>query len=165
MEGGPGTPPAEALGTATEPLQRPPSPAEPGKPDGAAPSQEGQCQRQRFLRAAYICNQSPEDSGPEKGALQCLVRACEAQGARLSTMRFGELDFKETTMLEAFYNAGEAGIPFTPSHVPFLSASLALGSSQRRRLLPILAPLTLLTRTGPFGEETVGRGSIVPFYK
>ncbi|XP_054570871.1 mitogen-activated protein kinase kinase kinase 15 [Eptesicus fuscus] len=105
MESGPGTPPAEALGTATEPLQRPPSPAEPGKPDGAAPSQEGQCQQQRFLRAAYICNQSPEDSGPEEGALQCLVRACEAQGALLSTMRFGELDFEETTMLEAFYNA------------------------------------------------------------
>nr|KAF6320605.1 mitogen-activated protein kinase kinase kinase 15 [Pipistrellus kuhlii] len=102
MESGHGPPPAGALGAAIEPLGRPPSPEEPGKPDGAAPSQESP--EQRFLRAAYIWNRSPEDSGHEAGALQCLVRACEAQGARLSTLRFGELDCQEN-MLEAFYNA------------------------------------------------------------
>uniref|UniRef100_A0A8C4XX23 mitogen-activated protein kinase kinase kinase n=1 Tax=Gopherus evgoodei TaxID=1825980 RepID=A0A8C4XX23_9SAUR len=45
---------------------------------------------------------------PEAGALQCLGRACEAQGAQLTTVNFGELDFGETAVLDAFYDADVA---------------------------------------------------------
>uniref|UniRef100_A0A8C3RQ46 mitogen-activated protein kinase kinase kinase n=1 Tax=Chelydra serpentina TaxID=8475 RepID=A0A8C3RQ46_CHESE len=45
---------------------------------------------------------------PEAGALQCLVRACDAQGAQLTTVNFGELDFGETAVLDAFYDADVA---------------------------------------------------------
>uniref|UniRef100_A0A8C0G0T6 mitogen-activated protein kinase kinase kinase n=1 Tax=Chelonoidis abingdonii TaxID=106734 RepID=A0A8C0G0T6_CHEAB len=68
--------------------------------------------RQRSLRAVYVLNDSPKAGAgarsPEAGALQCLVRACEAQGAQLTTVNFGELDFGETAVLDAFYDADVA---------------------------------------------------------
>ncbi|NWS68834.1 M3K15 kinase, partial [Crotophaga sulcirostris] len=45
---------------------------------------------------------------PEAGARQCLLRACEAEGAQLGTVNFGELDFGETAVLDAFYDADVA---------------------------------------------------------
>ncbi|XP_067401098.1 mitogen-activated protein kinase kinase kinase 15 isoform X2 [Emydura macquarii macquarii] len=68
--------------------------------------------RQRSLRAVYVQNDSPKAGvgtrSPEAGALQCLVRACEAQGAQLTTVNFGELDYGETAVLDAFYDADVA---------------------------------------------------------
>uniref|UniRef100_A0A8C4XX48 mitogen-activated protein kinase kinase kinase n=1 Tax=Gopherus evgoodei TaxID=1825980 RepID=A0A8C4XX48_9SAUR len=68
--------------------------------------------RQRSLRAVYVLNDSPKAGAgarsPEAGALQCLGRACEAQGAQLTTVNFGELDFGETAVLDAFYDADVA---------------------------------------------------------
>ncbi|XP_074850086.1 mitogen-activated protein kinase kinase kinase 15 isoform X2 [Carettochelys insculpta] len=68
--------------------------------------------RQRSLRAVYVLNDSPKAAAgarsPEAGALQCLVRACEAQGAQLTSVNFGELDFGETAVLDAFYDADVA---------------------------------------------------------
>uniref|UniRef100_A0A8C3RN78 mitogen-activated protein kinase kinase kinase n=1 Tax=Chelydra serpentina TaxID=8475 RepID=A0A8C3RN78_CHESE len=68
--------------------------------------------RQRSLRAVYVLNDSPKAAAgarsPEAGALQCLVRACDAQGAQLTTVNFGELDFGETAVLDAFYDADVA---------------------------------------------------------
>ncbi|KAL8190309.1 UNVERIFIED_CONTAM: hypothetical protein K2H54_047884 [Gekko kuhli] len=67
--------------------------------------------RQRSLRAVYVLNDNNSPKGgagarsPEAGALQCLVRACEAEGAQLTTVNFGELDFGETAVLDAFYDA------------------------------------------------------------
>lgn len=113
-------------------------PAEPGKPDGAALSKKAQGPQRCPLRVTYICNQSPEDrraSCPEKGALECLVRACEAQGALLSTLLIGDLDFKEMAVLDAFYHAGEADVLVTPPQLPFLSASLTL-----RNVMALAAP-------------------------
>ncbi|XP_005871041.1 PREDICTED: mitogen-activated protein kinase kinase kinase 15 [Myotis brandtii] len=127
MESGCGNPPAQALGMATE--------AEPEKPEEAAPSKEGQDQQQRSLRAVYICNESPEDRkasgpGPEEGALKCLVQACEAQGAFLSTVRFGELDFKETAVLHAFYHADIAVVDMSDiSRQPSLFYHLGIRES------------------------------------
>uniref|UniRef100_A0A8D0HPV0 mitogen-activated protein kinase kinase kinase n=1 Tax=Sphenodon punctatus TaxID=8508 RepID=A0A8D0HPV0_SPHPU len=69
--------------------------------------------RQRSLRAVYVLNDNNPKAGaggrrPEAGALQCLVRACEAEGANLATVNFGELDFGETAVLDAFYDADVA---------------------------------------------------------
>uniref|UniRef100_A0A8B9MEI3 mitogen-activated protein kinase kinase kinase n=1 Tax=Accipiter nisus TaxID=211598 RepID=A0A8B9MEI3_9AVES len=47
-------------------------------------------------------------SSAEAGARQCLLRACEAEGAQLGTVNFGELDFGETAVLDAFYDADVA---------------------------------------------------------
>ncbi|XP_004690137.2 PREDICTED: mitogen-activated protein kinase kinase kinase 15 [Condylura cristata] len=51
-------------------------------------------------------------TGPDSlryaGAQQCLLRACEAEGAHLSSVPFGELDFGETAVLDAFYDADVA---------------------------------------------------------
>lgn len=67
--------------------------------------------RPRCLRAVYVLNDPPKAGAgarsPEAGARQCLLRACEAEGAQLSTVNFGELDFGETAVLDAFYDAGE----------------------------------------------------------
>lgn len=68
--------------------------------------------RQRSLRAVYVLNDNNPKGGagarsPEAGARQCLVRACEAEGAQLTTVNFGELDFGETAVLDTFYDAGE----------------------------------------------------------
>ena len=56
---------------------------------------------------------------------QCLLRACEAEGAHLTSVPFGELDFGETAVLDAFYDAGEAGPPSLPPHSSQLSLALA----------------------------------------
>ncbi|KAM7181660.1 mitogen-activated protein kinase kinase kinase 15 isoform 2-T2 [Macrochelys suwanniensis] len=80
----------------------------------AGPAGEGSvpAPRQRSLRAVYVLNDSPKAAAgarsPEAGALQCLVRACDAQGAQLTTVNFGELDFGETAVLDAFYDADVA---------------------------------------------------------
>lgn len=67
--------------------------------------------RARCLRAVYVLNEPPKGGAgarsPEAGARQCLLRACEAEGAQLGTVNFGELDFGETAVLDAFYDAGE----------------------------------------------------------
>ncbi|KAH1185781.1 mitogen-activated protein kinase kinase kinase 15 isoform X1 [Mauremys mutica] len=82
--------------------------------EAAGPGAEGSAPapRQRSLRAVYVLNDSPKAGAgarsPEAGALQCLVRACEAQGAQLATVNFGELDFGETAVLDAFYDADVA---------------------------------------------------------
>lgn len=86
-------------------------------PPGAAAigggESNGSVSRQRSLRAVYVLNDSNLKAGtgarsPEAGALLCLVRACEAEGAQLTTVNFGELDFGETAVLDAFYDAGES---------------------------------------------------------
>ncbi|XP_061483238.1 mitogen-activated protein kinase kinase kinase 15 isoform X1 [Rhineura floridana] len=68
--------------------------------------------RQRSLRAVYVLNDNPKGGSgawsPEAGALLCLVRACEAEVAQLTTVNFGELDFGETAVLDAFYDADVA---------------------------------------------------------
>ncbi|XP_075769609.1 mitogen-activated protein kinase kinase kinase 15 isoform X2 [Pelodiscus sinensis] len=87
---------------------------QPGAEAAAAEAGEGgaPAPRQRSLRAVYVLNDSPKAGAgarsPEAGALQCLVRACEAQGAQLTTVNFGELDFGETEVLDAFYDADVA---------------------------------------------------------
>ncbi|XP_048349058.1 mitogen-activated protein kinase kinase kinase 15 isoform X2 [Sphaerodactylus townsendi] len=63
--------------------------------------------RQRCLRAVYVLNDH-NPKGAEAGALQCLVRACAAEGAHLATVNFGELDFGETAVLDVFYDADVA---------------------------------------------------------
>uniref|UniRef100_A0A670IK77 mitogen-activated protein kinase kinase kinase n=1 Tax=Podarcis muralis TaxID=64176 RepID=A0A670IK77_PODMU len=77
-----------------------------------APEGNGPVLRQRSLRAVYVLNDGPKGGSgarsPEAGALQCLARACEAEGAQLSTVNFGELDFGETAVLDAFYDADVA---------------------------------------------------------
>lgn len=81
-----------------------PAEAEAAEVGSAAP-------RPRCLRAVYVLNDPPKAGAgarsPEAGARQCLLRACEAEGAQLSTVNFGELDFGETVVLDAFYDAGE----------------------------------------------------------
>ncbi|XP_057275450.1 mitogen-activated protein kinase kinase kinase 15 isoform X2 [Pezoporus wallicus] len=68
--------------------------------------------RSRCLRAVYVLNDPPKVGAgarsPEAGARQCLLRACEAEGAQLGTVNFGELDFGETAVLDAFYDADVA---------------------------------------------------------
>ncbi|NXD72317.1 M3K15 kinase, partial [Eolophus roseicapillus] len=61
--------------------------------------------RSRCLRAVYVLNDPPKVGA---GARQCLLRACEAEGAQLGTVNFGELDFGETAVLDAFYDADVA---------------------------------------------------------
>ncbi|XP_077672686.1 mitogen-activated protein kinase kinase kinase 15 isoform X2 [Eretmochelys imbricata] len=102
-------------GPAAEPLPSLSGEAEqqPGAEAAAAagPGGEGSvpAPRQRSLRAVYVLNDSPgAGAGAAAGALQCLVRACEAQGAQLTTVNFGELDFGETAVLDAFYDADVA---------------------------------------------------------
>uniref|UniRef100_A0A8B9F293 mitogen-activated protein kinase kinase kinase n=1 Tax=Amazona collaria TaxID=241587 RepID=A0A8B9F293_9PSIT len=68
--------------------------------------------RSRCLRAVYVLNDPPKVGAgarsPEAGARQCLLRACEAEGAQLGMVNFGELDFGETAVLDAFYDADVA---------------------------------------------------------
>ncbi|XP_041439974.1 mitogen-activated protein kinase kinase kinase 15-like isoform X2 [Xenopus laevis] len=66
--------------------------------------------KQRSLRVVYVLNDSPKSAmggSPESGALHCLRRACEGEGAHLSIVNFGELDFGETAVLDTFYDAGQ----------------------------------------------------------
>lgn len=142
MESGGGIPPAGALGAAAESPQCPlPSGGEgaaglagQGEPDASAESAGGEGGPRRALRAVYVCSESPQGGaagGPEVGARQCLLRACEAEGAHLTSVPFGELDFGETAVLDAFYDAGEAGALFTstpllPAPVPPHPSTLCL---------------------------------------
>nr|XP_033804125.1 mitogen-activated protein kinase kinase kinase 15 isoform X1 [Geotrypetes seraphini] len=67
--------------------------------------------RRRSLRVVYVLNDSRKSGlggSPEAGALQCLLRACEAEAAQLSSLNFGELDFGETAVLDSFYDADVA---------------------------------------------------------
>lgn len=141
MESGGGTPPAGALGAAAE---SPPCPLPPGAEGAAGPAEPDVAAEgagsgsgaedgggpRRALRAVYVHSESPQGGaagGQEAGARQCLLRACEAEGAQFISVPFGELDFGETAVLDAFYDAGEADAPFTrtPRH-PTLSAFLTL---------------------------------------
>ncbi|XP_073655322.1 mitogen-activated protein kinase kinase kinase 15 isoform X2 [Tursiops truncatus] len=113
MESGGGAPPAGELGVAAESAQCPLPPGDEGaagpawplEPEGAA---EGGGGPRRALRAVYVRSESPQGGaagGREAGARRCLLRACEAEGAHLTFVPFGELDFGETAMLDAFYDA------------------------------------------------------------
>ncbi|XP_077336868.1 mitogen-activated protein kinase kinase kinase 15 [Lithobates pipiens] len=67
--------------------------------------------KQRSLRVVYVLNDSLKSAmggSPESGALQCLHRACESEGAQLTSVNFGELDFGETEVLDTFYDADVA---------------------------------------------------------
>ncbi|XP_021788265.2 mitogen-activated protein kinase kinase kinase 15 isoform X1 [Papio anubis] len=123
MESGGGNAPAGALGAASESLQCPPPPgvegaAGPAEPDGAAEGAAGSSGQgesgggpRRALRAVYVRSESSKGGAagcPEAGARQCLLRACEAEGAHLTSLPFGELDFGETAVLDAFYDADVA---------------------------------------------------------
>lgn len=128
--GGSGGPaPAEAPAEAGESPQGrlPPGPegaAGPAEPestgDAAGSEAEGGRGPRRALRAVYVRSESSQGAaaggGPEAGALKCLLRACEAEGAHLTSVPFGELDFGETAVLDAFYDAGEGGGPPLGSH-------------------------------------------------
>ncbi|XP_038246710.1 mitogen-activated protein kinase kinase kinase 15 isoform X2 [Dermochelys coriacea] len=108
MEHG-GGPAAEQLPLLSGEAEQPPG-AEPAAA-AAGPGGEGGvlAPRPRSLRAVYVLNDSPgAGAGAGAGALQCLVRACAAQGAQLTTVNFGELDFGETAVLDAFYGADVA---------------------------------------------------------
>lgn len=148
MESGGGMPLPEALGEAVGSPRHPLSPtgevaAGPGELDGSAQSAEGEGEGapRRPLRAVYVGSESPQGGaggGPAVGARQCLLRACEAEGARLSIVCFGKLDFGETAVLDAFYGAGEEAVPRLPrarSRPPAFCSR-----SPWRRSLPILAP-------------------------
>lgn len=105
----------------------------------------------RALRAVYVRSESSQGAAaagdPEAGALKCLLRACEAEGAHLTCVPFGELDFGETAVLDAFYDAGEGGYPLG-SHLP----PAALASSQA---LPLLHSALALSCGLPFQPPTV----------
>lgn len=159
VESGGGIPSPEALGEAVESPQHPLSPrgegaAGPGELDGSAQSAEGEGEvaPRRPLRAVYVCSESPQGDAagsPEVGAQRCLLRACEAEGAHLSIVPFGKLDFGETAVLDTFYNAGEA-VPRLPQ-----SQSCLLSFSSKapwRQSLPILAPPTVFRRLWERGE-------------
>ncbi|KAM9577802.1 mitogen-activated protein kinase kinase kinase 15 [Trichechus inunguis] len=87
--------------------------AAPAAPDRAAEgaAAEGAGGPRRALRLVYVCSENPAGGaagGPEAGARQCLLRACDAEGAQLASVPFGELDFGETAVLDAFYDADVA---------------------------------------------------------
>ncbi|KAK9401989.1 mitogen-activated protein kinase kinase kinase 15 [Crotalus adamanteus] len=79
---------------------------------GGGEASNGPLMRPRSLRAVYVVNENLKGTSgarsPEAGALLCLVRACEAAGAQLTTVNFGELDFGETAVLDVFYDADVA---------------------------------------------------------
>ncbi|XP_021008594.1 mitogen-activated protein kinase kinase kinase 15 [Mus caroli] len=119
--GGGGPVPAEAPEEAGEPPQGrlPPGPegaAGPAEPESAGDAAGGEAEGgrgpRRALRAVYVRSESSQGAaaagGPEAGALKCLLRACEAEGAHLTSVPFGELDFGETAVLDTFYDADVA---------------------------------------------------------
>ena len=126
MENSRERPPAEVLWAAAAPPRRQPSrgeesearPAALVEPDGAAGSMEGRGGPRRALGAVYVSNSCGTAGGYEVGAFRCLARACEAEGVRLSTVPFGELDSGDKAVLDVFYRAGEAGAPFAPVQLP-----------------------------------------------
>uniref|UniRef100_A0A669Q070 mitogen-activated protein kinase kinase kinase n=1 Tax=Phasianus colchicus TaxID=9054 RepID=A0A669Q070_PHACC len=105
-----------AGGAAAEPAHAgaEPEPPTPVPAEGGGETAEGgpTAPRSRCLRAVYVLNDPPKAGAgarsPEAGARQCLLRACEAEGAQLGTVNFGELDFGETAVLDAFYDADVA---------------------------------------------------------
>lgn len=119
-------------------------PAGPAGPDGAHGPR-------RVLRAVYVSNESPNGGaagGPEAGAWQCLLRACEAEGVHLTSVPFEELHVEETAVLDAFCDAGEAGAlrPTPPTRL------LAL--------LPVVAPaLPVLVAPHSFHRSTPSFGA------
>lgn len=151
MEGGGsgcGPVPAKAPEEAGEPPQGrlPPGPegaAGPAEPESAGDAAGGEAEggrgTRRALRAVYVRSESSQGvaagGGPEAGALKCLLRACETEGAHLTSVPFGELDFGETAVLDTFYDAGEGGghpwLPtaFSQALPPLHSLFLALSSS------------------------------------
>ncbi|KAM5196856.1 mitogen-activated protein kinase kinase kinase 15 [Hipposideros larvatus] len=119
MESDGGILPAGALEEAAESPQWPLPPegegaarlAGPAGPDGSAESAAAEGGPRRPLRVVYLCGETPQGGaagGPEVGARQCLLRACEAEGARFTFVPFRELDFGKTASLDAFYNADVA---------------------------------------------------------
>ncbi|XP_053434938.1 mitogen-activated protein kinase kinase kinase 15 [Nycticebus coucang] len=122
MESCGGTPRSGAHGASGESPHCPLPPGGEGaagsaEPDGAAAgaavssSGGGEVGPRRALRAVYVCGESSQSGaagGPEAGARQCLLWACEAEGAHLTSVPFGELDFGETAVLDAFYDADVA---------------------------------------------------------
>ncbi|XP_053772953.1 mitogen-activated protein kinase kinase kinase 15 [Desmodus rotundus] len=113
MENSRERPPAEVLWAAAAPPRRQPSrgeesearPAALVEPDGAAGSMEGRGGPRRALGAVYVSNSCGTAGGYEVGAFRCLARACEAEGVRLSTVPFGELDSGDKAVLDVFYRA------------------------------------------------------------
>lgn len=94
----------ESAGGSSAPELPPPLPLPPGGEGEEAADSGGP--RRRSLRAVYVLAESGPGA-PERGARHCLLRACEAEGAHLATLHFGQLDFGETAVLDAFYDAGE----------------------------------------------------------
>uniref|UniRef100_A0A8C0T7H0 mitogen-activated protein kinase kinase kinase n=1 Tax=Canis lupus familiaris TaxID=9615 RepID=A0A8C0T7H0_CANLF len=101
MESGGGAPPAGALGAAAESVRGPLPPGAEGAAGRRSPT--GRPRARGRGRAA---------AGPagrvRAGARQCLLRACEAEGAQFTSVPFGQLDFGETAVLDAFYDADVA---------------------------------------------------------
>uniref|UniRef100_A0A7M4EC05 mitogen-activated protein kinase kinase kinase n=1 Tax=Crocodylus porosus TaxID=8502 RepID=A0A7M4EC05_CROPO len=82
----------------------------PREQEGGCPvPEEGLKREQRCLACLSlpVCGRSGPGA-PERGARHCLLRACEAEGAHLATLHFGQLDFGETAVLDAFYDADVA---------------------------------------------------------
>ncbi|KAM6144022.1 mitogen-activated protein kinase kinase kinase 15 [Erethizon dorsatum] len=133
MESDSGTRPAGALGPARESPQGALAPRGGGAaglmgPAGAAENAlssgrgegAGAGGPRRYLRAIYVCSESAQSgavAGPEAGALRCLLQACKAEGAHLSSLPFGELDFGKTAVLDAFYGADVAIVDMSDNSV------------------------------------------------
>ncbi|KAI5133377.1 Mitogen-Activated Protein Kinase Kinase Kinase 15 [Manis pentadactyla] len=101
-------------------------PAGPTGPDGAHGPR-------RVLRAVYVSNESPDGGaagGPEAGARQCLLRACEAEGVHLTSVPFEELHVEETAVLDAFCDADIAVVDMSDvSRQPLLFYHLGVRES------------------------------------
>ncbi|CAO2624146.1 Mitogen-activated protein kinase kinase kinase 15 [Lemmus lemmus] len=123
MEGGGRAAPVEVLEEAGDLPQGRLPPGSEGEaglagPEGAGDAASGGCEAEggrgprRALRAVYVRSESSQGAAaagdPEAGAFKCLLRACEAEGAHLTSVPFGELDFGETAVLDAFYDADVA---------------------------------------------------------
>uniref|UniRef100_H3BXD0 mitogen-activated protein kinase kinase kinase n=1 Tax=Tetraodon nigroviridis TaxID=99883 RepID=H3BXD0_TETNG len=110
----PPTPPWRPLGTRQDPAVggaglSPSSPVEGG--GGLLPT--GKPCHGRPVSVAYVVNgESSPPSSAESRALRCLRDACDAVGSR-ETLNFGKLDFGETAVLDAFYNADIAVVEMT----------------------------------------------------
>ncbi|KAI5939328.1 Mitogen-activated protein kinase kinase kinase 15 [Manis javanica] len=101
-------------------------PAGPAGPDGAHGPR-------RVLRAVYVSNESPNGGaagGPEAGARQCLLQACEAEGVHLTSVPFEELHVEETAVLDAFCDADIAVVDMSDvSRQPLLFYHLGVRES------------------------------------
>ncbi|KAM6151469.1 mitogen-activated protein kinase kinase kinase 15 [Rhynchocyon petersi] len=96
------------------------------EPEGAA--LEGAGRPRRALRVVCVCDES--SSGPEARAQRWLLRACLAEDAHLASVPFGELDFGETAVLDAFYSADVAVVDMSDvSRQPSLFYHLGIRES------------------------------------